>query len=704
MDDFVLIPTKENKANSDKEYKSLMERIASKPFCVETSGGKLWYYLSYKFGEETFEKAREDVLKVDGCRACGRNFKKIHSLFGEKGYALDFGCVKDPSVYQNVNTMRVDTENRDIDGVFVVDASSLRQIPRQVGKHPVTGKNFIHMNLKVSSEFQTCSRVNSTYAGLIQSRVNNDTMDTRLFNLITELQAVRENGKCFMENLESAMGDSNLLRKPFWTRKVDYVKTIQEFTSKFEHGKDWEKMSPENKMHTRVFALTRGESTSATQIENTLFKESGQVVDCYKDVSDPAAMASFMNSRSNPESYMVRQVAKAIEDKHVVAKFKVSLAWNDNTDLDLWVKTDKGEKIGFSNLTSIDRMTRLDFDANAGSPTKEAVENITMNHTRPGVYEVYVNNYNSRTKNKAIPYTLITNLMGEIEVFEGSWDHQREGDNSGSTLARMHHITRVVITPQMVADASKDVEMSNKEASRYGAHKSGFDTEFGTIVPSIVDLSKEPSAILLGVNKFTTATSMMDKMALSSRKTRSASKDFAEMMKSHGKQMIVNCRKYPPTYLTSHMCSSGNTVTKTAIIANTFYDKGRAPRHPDAETTSDTCRFDNSWCSSLSAKVDGLIAVKGPGYDGYFLSLTGTHLPFDIRGSRNQDWVLGGGMYPTDLKTEYHIYRDIWQSNHTLCVPAITSISKNYAIGIFLHKGKGYDLGIPGVSDPVLIN
>jgi len=80
-------------------------------------------------------------------------------------------------------------------------------------------------------------------------------------------------------------------------------------------------------MHVKMFALCYG--TSFSRSENLAFKEIGQLMDCKKDVVELSSMSSYMNSRSDPGTYMVRQVAKAIEDHSVISKFKVSLAWEN---------------------------------------------------------------------------------------------------------------------------------------------------------------------------------------------------------------------------------------------------------------------------------------------------------------------------------------------------------------------------------------
>lgn len=74
------------------------------------------------------------------------------------------------------------------------------------------------------------------------------------------------------------------------------------------------------------------------------------------------------------------------------------------------------------------------------------------------------------------------------------------------------------------------------------------------------------------------------------------------------------------------------------------------------------------------------------------MSLDNTCLPVED----NNMWVMGAGMYHTDLITEYHEYRELWQTHHTTVRPTVADGSKP-AIGVFLHKHKTYDIMLNGL-------
>ena len=50
------------------------------------------------------------------------------------------------------------------------------------------------------------------------------------------------------------------------------------------------------------------------------------------------------------------------------------------------VVEETNEAVGYSNLSSRDGHTRLDFDANACRPTRQPVENISLSGKKPGSY------------------------------------------------------------------------------------------------------------------------------------------------------------------------------------------------------------------------------------------------------------------------------------------------------------------------------
>ena len=77
---------------------------------------------------------------------------------------------------------------------------------------------------------------------------------------------------------------------------------------------------------------------------------------------------------------------------NINAKVRVSLAWHNYDDLDLWADTPAGKHIYFGSKQGI-----LDVDMNAGGGiTREPVENLSWNNLQDGDYTVGVNQYRQR--------------------------------------------------------------------------------------------------------------------------------------------------------------------------------------------------------------------------------------------------------------------------------------------------------------------
>ena len=179
---------------------------------------------------------------------------------------------------------------------------------------------------------------------------------------------------------------------------------------------------------------------------------------------------------------------------------------------------------------------------------------------------------------------------------------------------------------------------------------------------------------------------------MATRETRSKNKGgMDELLKNS--TIGVQVRNFPPSFLTIPSCSD---VIKYEYVANTYYEKHRAPRQPDQNSSIDNCRLDVHWCRSTTpvVKVNGVITVEHNNYNGLFLVLDNMKLPSPYQ----SEWVLGGGMYPTDLKSEHHIYREMWQCHHTMVTPVVEMNNRTPAIGVFLHRGKEYTLIVNGLE------
>lgn len=97
---------------------------------------------------------------------------------------------------------------------------------------------------------------------------------------------------------------------------------------------------------------------------------------------------------------------------------RVSLSWHNGDDLDLHVK-DGREHVYFASKRGFGAV--LDVDMNAGGPknSTDPVENVVWareQDIRPGVYEVYVNNFNKRSTSN-VGFTIEVEVLGKLYSF-----------------------------------------------------------------------------------------------------------------------------------------------------------------------------------------------------------------------------------------------------------------------------------------------
>lgn len=126
------------------------------------------------------------------------------------------------------------------------------------------------------------------------------------------------------------------------------------------------------------------------------------------------------------------------------AVLRVSLAWHNSDDLDLYVKEPNGYSCDFSSRhrKSPKNGGQLDVDMNAYGPKddKNPVENITWDTPGDGVYTVSVNNYNQRTK---------TNGGFTLQVENNGVSHQYSSEQSPNHT-RMLHALNITVAKRVV--------------------------------------------------------------------------------------------------------------------------------------------------------------------------------------------------------------------------------------------------------------
>lgn len=707
----------------EKEYETIIDTFSSKPFHVRTGNGdkKIWYYLSHGLNKGVIHS---HIDKIHKCMTCKTNICKIGGMFGPNDYALSFKDKCAP--FYNVEQCREeDKANRGIDpySTFLVTMKNVENIcPRIQGKDK-NGNDYVHLSLNVSNDYIIDSSICNTITKELCCKFWNGTMDKRLEEIITSLQYETDDCISDMQMFDTVLRSEKLLRKQFWHYRIQYAKAVQKYSRRFPNGKTWRNMTHIDRMHVRVFSLFYGGSYSYS--ENLAFKAVGQLIDCSTDVYNGGTLVSFMNSRSDPESYMVMQVSRAVHTHSILARFTVSLAWQSMSDLDLWVRTSKGEKISHSSTKSKDGHTYINFDANAheADSSMSPVESITLSDKYPDSYDIYVNNFQSRRGDKIIPFTIVVNIDGELETHDHVWKTTPKRKPGNNNLKKMIYVTTVTISDDMIRKM-KAPEMSTKQSNRFHGLLDGFTKLFGNIRTKVIDMKKINNVIHLnnikedkivqrnlrdmrGCRRGHTLLSLMNtailpipevkrRTSISERTGAGGSKTYKtidDIIKGiqEGRTMRIHVRSgdFSPTVLTEHSCPH---VLKTNVIASTYYKSGNPPVQPNENIKFEFCKIDRSWVStSPRLNIMNILRMESSNYDGHFLGVEKGHLP------RIGDCVSGAGMYPTDLKSEYHKFRDMWVSHHT-SVMIEDNPSPSAAIGIFIHKNRSTRMWINGLE------
>ena len=670
---------------TESEYDRIVDLPSTKPYHVNIGKGeKVWYYLCHGVDKG---KVGNLIRGIHNCMMCTKNVCKISGLFGPNGYALPF-----PDEMEITSLREQNQRDRgvNVSGTFLVTPDSVKCTTRYDGEDIETGSAYVHLSLNVSQEYMTSGRLARSITPVLLKKLSNGSMDSRLEEIITHMQRVSDEGISDMDMLDVVMKSPKLFQKEFWEYRINFAKRIQRYARRFPKGNNWKAMDPFHKMHVRVFALFYGGSYSHS--ENLGFKAISQLVDCSKDVYNGGSLVQFMNSRSDPENYMIGMVSRAIEENSVTSRFTVSLAWETTTDLDLWVRTQTGERIGHTNKESKVGKTRLDFDANSVEVSTRPVENITLDDEVLGVYDVYVNNFRTRDGDKTIPYVVIVNLDNEKETYHGTWDCTKVSHNS--RLKKMHYVTTVHITRDMI-NKRKAPEMSYKQSRKFSSILENFQGITGTVISRVVDMNDlgGKRTILLRPESHGRRATM------SQRSVHSSFTTISEILRNTRVSLNINARDFPPTVLTTHNCSE--KVLKTSIVPNTYYERGKAPKQPNVNKKYELCRIDNDWCSVTRPRIMSVIRLQGSTYNGVFCSVEKPKFPQ----RSNRDWVIGSGMYPSDLKIEYHKFRDIWHAYHTNVYPILPKGDRiEMAVGVFLHSGQTIRVFVNGNETNIKID
>ena len=664
------------------------------------------------------DSVKEKMNGHGGCLACVTRAKKFCTLVGpvEKGGDVhgsvflrnirgfkdggcDDGCLF--NVRKEVEFLNGKRRDKESSGgltnpkVFLVKEGCFP--PVKEGKNPETGEDFEHVTI-VPDAYTSPENVEK-YEELIKKYM--DIIIPRMEKLC-EPVAVQS-----VELIDKRINE--LERPEHWSSVIKWVKHIQKIsdasTKSFEHH------NARNKIHICVEAITSGRSeVDRDTCVHKDYQQSSNIVDFITMTSIEEVLRE-MDTRSNPENYMVSQLNRRMAKENVTSEWTISLSWDQKytDDLDLHVKPIHPNRneiyYGRKNVPGPNGLTyRLDFDANVSRGEKAPCENISVG---PGVFEVWVNNFTRRT-HAPIPFTIVLRQKGKSDiVIEETWSTLR---NPGNKMLIIKH----EFTPIM----SGALEMSQKEANRAQVLDGKWNDSMGeprSEVPSIetfgvpyhvwekkVDLRPEASTFTPNANNtfMNMAKSAKINNVNNKRKKGLAEYESERMpstltdLMSHlstGKHRVeFHPRDFSPGYVTRVITKE--KVTKEREYSMCHYtDKFSVPIDPNhvAPSNPGNARFNRNWFKDGYMKenvgVEGFINLGKV----WFMVANETTLPVN-----DEDFPLAGGFRPTDLSAHFHDLRDRWAFCNTTVRPTLPG-SGTPMIGSFL-TGDTVNLTVDG--------
>lgn len=486
---------------------------------------------------------------------------------------------------------------------------------------------------------------------------------------------------CIPEAIDSVIIIENNLdkleRPNHWKSVINWVKDVQNYFATFSKS-SYNYLSDIEKTKLAIYAITspqsRVEITDMTVVHKS-YKQASNIVD-FITLGSIEDVLKEMDIRSDPNHYMVSQLARQLADHKVESKHRISLVWSTRDDLDLHVRPEGCSEISFGNKVVIyNRHTcKLDFDMGVQGNEINPCENVTA---CPGTFHIMVNNYTRRT-NADVPFTIIIHQDGkEDHIINLVWPWDRRCHDKMSII-NWTFTDIVESTPVMgVNQANRARQLNSKWEEYIGNPISSIPCVEELNIPVNI-WEKNNNSTQEQVN----GIDYMDMVNATARKEqidKTQSKKFLSQIEnekkpdtltklltymSTGKHTLeINTHNYTPSYLTE--ISTRKDILKCSYILNHYNSKFQLPGKPIQGSSN--ARFDSSWFKTINyhkAVVDSFVQI-----DNYwFMIINDTKLP-----ESNSDFPLGGGFYPTMLNADVHDLRDRWSFCNTTIQPKVMS-------------------------------
>ena len=656
----------------------------SKTYCING----IYFYI---INESISSDVKGFIVNHGGCRECIKRTKKFSNLIGENGpsFLCNIRCFGDGCVNGSLFKAREKImSNYEISKkigstkmIFIVEENSFPPIQDGVDELGVP-----YEHITIFPDNYTSQENVDKYKKLLTEQLR--VIQPRLEKLcdpeaIKSVQLINDN----IYKLE---------RSDHWRSVLNWVMNIQKKTN----GKKYSNMTNEEKVLLSVYALTTGriESDEITVVHKD-YKQASNIVD-FLTLGPIEKVLKEMDIRSDPNNYMISQLARNMTKHKVTSKYTISLVWDgkykDDLDLDvIWNYDNKTERVFYQNKIQIinNETTRLDFDANVTHGESEPAENISCSPY--GSYTIRVNNFTRRTKHEDIPFTVIIHQEGKSDIMiERVWPVDRQ---CGTFMIIKENFKFTEVD-------NPELEMSTKAAARAKVVNDEWIENFGlrpiSIVPDIINLINVPIHYwekgIREINIMDVSSGFMD-MAIETTKKKKDGKEKKKYLSeiegekfpdtlsklllymSKGKHDLkIDPRNFSPGYITE--IKTPKEVMNTKYSLNHFENKYVIPTRP---SKTGNARFDENWFTSnvLFRHVDVHSIIQFG--KNWFMVINNTKLP------NHPDFPLCGGFHPGKLKPTFHSNHNYqWTYCNTQILPQVSNNEGIPLIGSFLVSEK----------------
>lgn len=637
------------------------------PYTVEINGVVINYFLASDQNDwASFCSLRlADVVPVYGppkrynlpryCNHCFSTFKKYGNLIDKTGNSVFCDakeCLNLVAALEEYHQIHQPT------GAFVITNCP----PKHVGDF-----DHYYFTVPVNNE----NKITEDFSLVVDHYINKKIGKLR-FSKIFDQSFINDSVPIF----ENAMTNEGLHRKDFWESLILWISNVRQLVISNFWNLPYEKLSEKNKIILQIECLALGKcqvSLDARGNKVIFHKEMQQVenllnfhdlIKLLEQEEKHESAVRLMNTLSNPETYMIRDIQDKVK-KFNVGKKAIILSWShrERVDLDLYVDVYENAvfKSGIFYRNKKTEYGELDFDANYNNYEENASECVTIKNSSPNIYyHVKVHNYNNC--GGVVPFTIKIKDEEEYStVFSGTWLHS---DYINHTIFTKSLEPYFIFCGRFNFSGEYNLDVTDKETKRLNAQKTLFTDTFGEI-RSVIDDIPIFATFLKNNFQIKSIDDLLSNVRLGSTnnnvpKSVLTLTEFLNLVKKDYQPFKILPREYNPGYVTHITSTKKKDIHIKQIM---IFTEDGLPVIPSENNTAvlNSKRFDSTWFNDGDLlRLRDVVAFCTVNNFPFFI-LEGIQTP-----KKENGWELLSGCYSSQLSPQYHELRTIWGLQNTI--------------------------------------